>query len=69
MHIPEVVFALVVVEMVLHELVFIREFEEDGEEDEEFGDDVGVALSAEGFDFFDVVLQDGWVETGVVAVD
>lgn len=45
------------------------EFQEDGEEFEEFGYDKIMALSAEGFDFFDVVLEDGWLSTVMEAVE
>jgi hypothetical protein len=53
-HIPQVVFPLDVVLVVADELVFVGEFEEDGEEAEEFRNDFGVAFAAEGFDFGDV---------------
>jgi len=50
-------------------LVFVRQLEDDGEEAEELDDDFAVAFAAEGFDFFDVVLQDGGLGTLVVAVE
>jgi hypothetical protein len=55
-HVAKMVFTLDVVLMLFDELVFVGEFENDGEEAEELDDDFVVALSAEGFDFFDVVL-------------
>ena len=68
-HVAEVVFADYIVGVVTEELGFGGEFEEVGEEDEEFGDDEGVAFAAEGFDFFEVVLEDGWMRPRVVAVE
>jgi hypothetical protein len=50
-------------------LVFVRQFEDDGEEAEKLDDDFAVAFAAEGFDLFDVVLQDGGLCTLVVAVE
>ena len=68
-HVAEVVFACDVVLVVSDELVFVRQFEDDGEEAEELNDYFAVALSAEGFDLFDVVLQDRRLWTLVVAVE
>ena len=56
MHVAKMVFTLDVVLVLFDELIFVGEFEYDGEEAEELDDDFVVALSAEGFDFFDVVL-------------
>jgi hypothetical protein len=44
MHVSEVVFSLDVVLVVTHELIFVGEFEEDGEEAEEFFDYFCVAF-------------------------
>jgi hypothetical protein len=55
-HVAEVVFAFDVVLMLFDELIFVGQFENDGEEAQELDDDFVVALSAEGFDLFDVVL-------------
>jgi hypothetical protein len=68
-HVAEMVFAFNVVLVVSDELIFVGDFEDDGEEAEELDDDFAVAFAAEGFDFFDVVLQDGGLGTLVVAVE
>jgi len=64
-----VVFALDVVLVVFDELVFVGQLEDDGEEAEELDDYLAVAFSAEGFNLFDVVLQDGGLCALVVAVE
>lgn len=68
-HVAEVVFAFDVVLVVFDELVFVGQFEDDGEEAEKFDNYFVVALSAEGFDLFDVVLQDRGLCTLVVAIE
>jgi hypothetical protein len=68
-HVAEVVFAFDVVLVVFDELVFVGEFEDDGEEAQELDDYFVVALSAEGFDFFDVCLQDRRLCTLVVTIE
>jgi hypothetical protein len=55
-HVAKMVFTLDVVFVLFDELVFVGEFEDDGEEAEKLDDYFIVALSAEGFDFLDVVL-------------
>ena len=55
-HVAKMIFTLDVVFVLFDELVFVGEFEDDGEEAEKLDDYFIVALSAEGFDFFDVVL-------------
>jgi hypothetical protein len=68
-HVAEVVFAFDVVLVVLDELVFVGQFEDDGEEAEELDDYFIVALAAEGLDLFDVVLQDRRLCTLVVTIE
>ena len=67
-HIAQVVFTLDVVLVASDELVFVRQFEHDGEEGEEFDDDLGVAFAAEGFDLSYMVCQDWRLGAVVVAV-
>jgi hypothetical protein len=68
-HVAEVVFAFDVVLVVPDELVFVGQLQDDGEEAKELDDNFVVALATEGFDLFDVVLQDGGLCTLVVAVE
>lgn len=68
-HVAEVVFSLDVVYMVADELVLVWELEQVGEELEQFDDDLLVAFAAKGFDLFAMVLEDGWVDALVVAVE
>lgn len=68
MHVTEVVFALDIVLVVFDELVLIRELEDDCEETEELDDDFVVALPAETFDLFDVVLEDRRLSPLMVAI-
>ena len=69
MHVAKMVFTLDVVLVLFDELIFVGEFEYDGEEAEKLDDYFVVALSAESFDFFDVILQNRRLCTLVVAVE
>lgn len=53
-HVAQVVFAFDVVLVVAHQLVLVGKLEKDGEETEQFLDDLRVTFAAEGFDFGDV---------------
>ena len=68
-HVAKMVFTLDVVLVLFDELIFVGQFENDGEQAEELDDDFVVALPAEGFDLFDVVLQDRRLCALVVAVE
>ena len=68
-HVAKMVFTLDVVLVLFDELIFVGEFEYDGEEAEKLDDYFVVALSAESFDFFDVILQNRRLCTLVVAVE
>ena len=68
-HVAKMVFTLDVVLVLFDELVFVGEFEYDGEEAEKLDDYFVVAFSAESFDFFDVILQNRRLCTLVVAVE
>ena len=69
MHVAKMVFTLDVVLVLFDELIFVGEFEYDGEEAEKLDDYFVVAFSAESFDFFDVILQNRRLCTLVVAVE
>ena len=68
-HVAKMVFTLDVVLVLFDELIFVGEFEYDGEEAEKLDDYFVVAFSAESFDFFDVILQNRRLCTLVVAVE
>ena len=68
-HVAEVVFAFDIVLMVSDELVLVGQFENDGKESKELDDYLIVALPAESFDFFDVIVQDRRLCTLVVAIE
>jgi hypothetical protein len=68
-HVPEVVFALHVVDVIFDQLVLIGKLEDDGEEAQELVYNFFVALPAEVLDFLDVVLQNRRLSTLVVSVE
>jgi hypothetical protein len=68
-HVPEMVFAFHVVNVILDQLVSIGKLEDDGKEAEELIHDFFVALPAEILDLLDVVLQNGRLNTLVVSIE
>ena len=68
-HISEMILSLDIVLVVFDQLIFVGKLEDDGEEAEKLDDYFVVALSAESFDFFDVILQNRRLCTLVVAVE
>lgn len=57
-HVSAVVLALAVVRVLLDEVVFVRELEDDGEETQQGEDDVCVESFLKGFDFREVGLEE-----------
>jgi hypothetical protein len=68
-HVPEMIFAFHVIDVILDQLVLIGKLEDDGEEAEELVHNFFVALPAEVLDLLDVVLQSGRLSTLVVSVE
>lgn len=68
-HIAEMILALDIVLVLLDELVFVFEFENDGKETQKLHYDKIVTFPAEGFDLFDMVFQERRLGTLVVAIE
>jgi hypothetical protein len=68
-HIPEMVFAFHVVNVILDQLILIGKLEDDGKEAEELIHNFCVALPAEILYLLDVVLQNGRLSTLVVSIE
>lgn len=67
-HVAEMILALDIVLVLLDELVFVFEFEDDGKETQKLHYDKIVTFSAEGFDLLDMVLENRRLGTLVVAI-
>jgi hypothetical protein len=63
------VFPFNVILVVSHQLVLVGQFKQNGKEPEEFFDNFCMAFTAEGFDFLNVGLEDGWMLAGMIAVE
>lgn len=55
--------------MVSHQLVLVGQFKQNGKEPEEFLDDFRMAFAAEGFNFLNVGLENGWMLAGMMTVE